>query len=429
LAGRPESADFRSEQKHEYNRLVRVLILGEVSCAEHWASTLRQAGFAVLRGETGQDASGVPAGLLIVGAMREPDPASFRAWWRNAGRTEPVLLVGRDLPEHAPDEEVLARARAADTRLAGRLHLGEEVVVDLERQQVQRRGEAQPLTAQEVRLLAALAHTGSTWSREELLTEVWGHTASVVTRAVDNAVMRLRDKIEPDPEAPRFLLTERGAGYRLAGAHSEPAEEILPVPVRTDVIGRAPEIASVSSAFARGTRLVTLTGPPGIGKSAIASSLPASWSATPAELDWDPPRAIATLRRRGTTPGRISTEEPEPVLRWLALVWDGAPQARFLVSCPLPLGHPHEQQIRVEALALQPATQLFLARAAALGEPVSEDLARQIATRLAGHPHALETAATRLRLMSPEELLARLPDEMSPRTGGSSEECGRRRGT
>jgi DNA-binding winged helix-turn-helix (wHTH) protein len=393
---------------------MRVLILGELLHAERWAAALRQAGFPVLRGQTGEDIAGVPAGVLIVGATRDPAPASFRAWWRNAGRTEPVLIVGRDLPQEALPEEVVARVRCAETPLSGRLRLGEEVVVDLERQRVRSpRGEELALTAQETRLLAALARTGSIWSRQQLLEEVWGYATSVVTRAVDNAVMRVRDKIEPDPQVPRFLLTERGAGYRLAGAHTEPADEIQPVPVRTDVIGRAAELGAITSAFARGARLVTLVGPAGIGKGALAASLPASWSATSDELDSDPSSAISTLRRRGTTPGRIAALDPGAVRRWLEAVWEGASQARFLVTSALPLGHPHEQLVAVGGLPLEAATQLFLARAAALGEPVSEPVAREIAARLAGHPLALETAAARLRLVSADELLERLPDLVS----------------
>jgi two-component system response regulator RegX3 len=54
-------------------------------------------------------------------------------------------------------------------------------------------------------------------SREELLTRVWGYAKNLQleTRTVDIHIAKLRRKIEPDPAQPRYLLTVRGAGYRL----------------------------------------------------------------------------------------------------------------------------------------------------------------------------------------------------------------------
>jgi DNA-binding response OmpR family regulator len=54
-------------------------------------------------------------------------------------------------------------------------------------------------------------------SREELLNKVWGYdrNAAIETRTVDIHIAKLRRKIEPDPGTPRFLVTVRGAGYRL----------------------------------------------------------------------------------------------------------------------------------------------------------------------------------------------------------------------
>jgi two-component system response regulator VicR len=63
-----------------------------------------------------------------------------------------------------------------------------------------------------------LAHPGSVFTREELARLAWGWRSTGDSRAVDNAVRRLRQKIEPDPHAPRYLITERGAGYRFGVA-------------------------------------------------------------------------------------------------------------------------------------------------------------------------------------------------------------------
>ena len=52
-------------------------------------------------------------------------------------------------------------------------------------------------------------------SRVELLTEVWGYSAAVLSRTVDTHVAELRRKLEDDLQAPRHILTIRKAGYRL----------------------------------------------------------------------------------------------------------------------------------------------------------------------------------------------------------------------
>jgi two-component system phosphate regulon response regulator PhoB len=70
-------------------------------------------------------------------------------------------------------------------------------------------------TATEFRLLDYLArHTGRVFTRDQLLDAVWRDTAFVTPRSVDVYVRRIREKIEPDPETPRYLRTVRGAGYR-----------------------------------------------------------------------------------------------------------------------------------------------------------------------------------------------------------------------
>lgn len=65
-------------------------------------------------------------------------------------------------------------------------------------------------------LLALLKRRGALASRMELLSEVWGYSASVLSRTVDTHVAELRRKLEADPAAPRHILTVRKAGYRLA---------------------------------------------------------------------------------------------------------------------------------------------------------------------------------------------------------------------
>ncbi len=70
-------------------------------------------------------------------------------------------------------------------------------------------------TATEFRLLDYLArHPGRVYSRDHLLDAVWGDARFVTPRSVDVYVRRIREKIEIDPENPRYLKTVRGAGYR-----------------------------------------------------------------------------------------------------------------------------------------------------------------------------------------------------------------------
>lgn len=77
------------------------------------------------------------------------------------------------------------------------------------------RGNAVTTTATEFRLLDYLArHPGRVFSRDQLLDAVWGDARFVTPRSVDVYVRRIREKIEDDAEAPRYLKTMRGAGYR-----------------------------------------------------------------------------------------------------------------------------------------------------------------------------------------------------------------------
>ena len=70
-------------------------------------------------------------------------------------------------------------------------------------------------TATEFRLLEYFSsHPGRVFTRDQLLDAVWRDTSFVTPRSVDVYVRRIREKIENDPENPRYLKTVRGAGYR-----------------------------------------------------------------------------------------------------------------------------------------------------------------------------------------------------------------------
>lgn len=77
------------------------------------------------------------------------------------------------------------------------------------------RDEELPLTSTEFRLLEFfLMHPGRAYNREQLLEEVWGQQHYVSPRTVDVHVRRLRERIEEQPDDPRYLTTVRGFGYR-----------------------------------------------------------------------------------------------------------------------------------------------------------------------------------------------------------------------
>ena len=118
--------------------------------------------------------------------------------------------------------ELLARLRVAERHRAGagaqpqaRVQIG-ELAIDFAARRVQRAGVDVHLTPIEYRLLGALArHPGKVLTQRQLLREVWG-AAHVESPHYLRIYMRaLRNKIEPEPARPRYLLTEIGVGYRL----------------------------------------------------------------------------------------------------------------------------------------------------------------------------------------------------------------------
>ncbi len=119
--------------------------------------------------------------------------------------------------------ELLARVKAVLRRARGvpkeqeRYAFG-EVEVNLRSCQVSRKGEALDFSAKEFELLKFfLHHPGETLTRDRLLEEVWGYNRFPTTRTVDAHIVRLRQKVEPKPEDPRFILTVHGTGYKFVG--------------------------------------------------------------------------------------------------------------------------------------------------------------------------------------------------------------------
>jgi len=90
-----------------------------------------------------------------------------------------------------------------------------EARVDFTSMEATHGGKPVTLTAQEFKLLKFFAASpGRVLSRDELLNEVWGYQNYPSTRTVDNHILRLRQKLEPDSANPRYFLTIHGAGYK-----------------------------------------------------------------------------------------------------------------------------------------------------------------------------------------------------------------------
>lgn len=88
--------------------------------------------------------------------------------------------------------------------------------VDFKRHTMLSNGKPVDISARELDMLRYLVlHKGQVVSRDTLLEEVWGHSEEIITRTVDNFILRMRKKIEPDPARPQYLLTVRGSGYKL----------------------------------------------------------------------------------------------------------------------------------------------------------------------------------------------------------------------
>jgi len=119
--------------------------------------------------------------------------------------------------------ELLARVEARLRRVhqpkpaaVARYEFG-TVQVDFDKAEVIRDGVPISLAGKELQLLRYLIeHRGHVLSRDELLQNVWEYQAGISTRTVDVHVAWLRQKVEENPQFPKFILTVRGAGYRFA---------------------------------------------------------------------------------------------------------------------------------------------------------------------------------------------------------------------
>ncbi len=165
-------------------------------------------------------------GLEVIRAIRESASTPIVVLSVRGGERDKVeaLNLGADdyLTKPFGVEELLARLRVA-LRHAARPTQGADAVfrtgeleVDLERRRVSVAGQEVHLTPTEYALLKVLiAHPNRVLTDRMLLHEVWGAGYGDEAHYLHVYVARLRKKVEPDPQAPRFIATEPGVGYRL----------------------------------------------------------------------------------------------------------------------------------------------------------------------------------------------------------------------
>jgi predicted ATPase/DNA-binding winged helix-turn-helix (wHTH) protein len=305
--------------------------------------------------------------------------------------------------------------------------------IELNRGEVRSGEQVVNLTDLEVKLLRYLvANADRAVSRDELHREVWGYATGVQSRAADFSMSRLRRKIERVPKQPVHLLSVRGEGYRFQAAAGD-ALPIPPVP-ETSFHGREAELIALSDALDQ-ARLVSLLGPGGVGKTRMALRFVelqrqnARWSGGLLFCEISAARTAeeateAVARALGLPPSRLERSvqvgqaltargrlllvldnlEQVPaaplVLSWLAC----APELHCLVTSRDRLNVAAVHTVPIGPLSPQLAEALFAVRPGL----TSSAAVRELVAVLEGLPLALELAAARCCLFSPEQLTKRI---------------------
>lgn len=203
----------------------RALVAGEdAELRDRLAGLFTSLGFAVVTVEDGDGALAVARAeavdvAAIDEARRDLDPAALR----HLQRLCPLVVAavqGEVLSDDGDSMETPApRPAGGDAHLdcpgrTGAVTSAGDLEIDWRSISVRRHGEPVELSDQDLRLLCSLVeHAGEVLSRKELLHLVWGCGYLGESRMVDVAVCRLRQRIEDDPAAPRYVRTRRGQGY------------------------------------------------------------------------------------------------------------------------------------------------------------------------------------------------------------------------
>ena len=222
-----------------------LIVEDDPAVSQSLSSALIQHGYDVICKSEGAQALSyalISAPHLILLDVRLPDGSGLDVCrqMRQRGLHQPIVILTAQQDEMdkvlglemgADDyitkpfslRELLSRIRAQLRRAYGELATEANLLfvgdlrIDLARSQVLRENVPLNLTPIEFKLLAYLArHRQQALTRSQIIEAVWGYSADLESeQAVNVHIRRLREKIEPDPSRPRFLLTVPGVGYRL----------------------------------------------------------------------------------------------------------------------------------------------------------------------------------------------------------------------
>ncbi len=281
------------------------------------------------------------------------------------------------------------------------------------------------LTPSEASLLRYLSERpGRVITKDELLQQVWGYKPGIKSRTCDTTVGRLRTKIEADPKAPEHLITVFGSGFRFDAPELEVA----------GLFGRVDDMRALLERTDR-SQLVVLVGPAGVGKTALARG----WGERRPGVDWIDFSGAETLNDfisavLEVVDGKLGEGDPimgavpaiarqprtlvldnldtvtDAASRCLAVWLAEAPELRIIATSRTPLQLPSEDIQQLELLPHTPAAELFRARALAVDPDLalSDPVVGRIVNGLEGNALAIELAAARLHVLSPEALVDRV---------------------
>ena len=223
-----------------------LIVEDDEAIAAYVQTSLEREGFAVDWQDNGRSALAhidrFPPDLILLDLMLpEVDGLQICRTIRQQRRYIPIIMVtakdedvdkivglemGADdyITKPFKTQELLARIRAV-LRLANNFNTNKAQIlrfqsleVDIDGHQVTLEGQPVDLRPKEFELLALLAsNPGRVFGREMLLERVWGYDFEGKSRTVDVHMQRLRQKIEPDPRNPIFLITIHHIGYKFAG--------------------------------------------------------------------------------------------------------------------------------------------------------------------------------------------------------------------